>query len=289
MLCIVNSRAHARDLYELIAHLPGAVHLTTLMCPRHRQAVLAQARLDLVAGKPVRLVATSLIEAGVDIDFPEVWRAAAGLDSINQAAGRCNREGRPTLGRTVVFVPAQAKPPRDLAAFWQAALPALGAHADPLSLAAVRRYFHELYFVRGAKGLDAARLDGVEWPILPRIAERAGEGAFPFASVAAAYRLIEDATMPAVVPWDEEAGKLLGRVAATERPLADDLRALQGYVVGLPRRARDAWLAAGVLRPVNPRLGDGLLRFADLAHYRPATGVDLRDPTYRDAELNVIG
>lgn len=93
--------------------------------------------------------------------------------------------------------------------------------------------------------------------------------------------------MPAVVPWDEEAETLLGRVAAMDRPLATDLRVLQGYVVGLPRRARDTWLAAGVLYPVSPRLGDGLLRFADLAHYRPTTGVDLSDPTYRDAEQNI--
>src|SRR5690606_21017912 len=92
MLCIVNTRAHARALFELIADLPGARHMTTLMCARHRREVLASLRRDLANGQPVRLVATSLIEAGVDIDFPEVWRAAAGLDSVAQAAGRCNRE-----------------------------------------------------------------------------------------------------------------------------------------------------------------------------------------------------
>jgi CRISPR-associated endonuclease/helicase Cas3 len=82
MLCIVNTRAHARTLYERIAALPGATHLTTLMCPAHRRAVLASLRRRLAKGQPVRLVATSLIEAGVDIDFPEVWRTVAGLDSI---------------------------------------------------------------------------------------------------------------------------------------------------------------------------------------------------------------
>ena len=287
MLCIVNSRAHARDIYELIADLPGAIHLTTLMCPRHRQAVLAQARLDLATGQPVRLVATSLIEAGVDIDFPEVWRAAAGLDSINQAAGRCNREGRAERGRTVVFDPADAKPPRDLAAFWQAAQAALRRHPDPLSPAAVRAYFHELYFVRGAKGLDRPRLDNEDWPILPHIAERARDLTFPFASIAAAYRLIADATLPVVVPWDKEAVATLNRVGSMDRPLAADLRRLQQYVVGLPRKARDTWLARGVLAPANRGMGDALLRFGDLAHYRPRTGVDLRDPTYREAEQNI--
>ena len=125
MLCIVNSRAHARALFEAIRELPGAAHLTTLMCPRHRRIELAKLRERLKTKEPVRLVSTSLIEAGVDIDFPEVWRAAAGLDSIAQAAGRCNREGRAALGRTVVFEPAEAKPPKELKAFWQAARPVL--------------------------------------------------------------------------------------------------------------------------------------------------------------------
>lgn len=92
MLCIVNSRAHARDLFARIEGLPGAVHLTTLMCPLHRRAVLAGVRERLKAGEPVRLVATSLIEAGVDVDFPEVWRASAGLDQI--AHGGADRNGR---------------------------------------------------------------------------------------------------------------------------------------------------------------------------------------------------
>ena len=93
MLCIVNSRAHARDLFEAIREQAGAVHLTTLMCARHRRVVLAEARKVLKAGKPVRLVATSLIEAGVDISFPEVWRAAAGLANI--ARGGVDRNQAP--------------------------------------------------------------------------------------------------------------------------------------------------------------------------------------------------
>ena len=88
MLCIVNSREHAQALFARIADLPGARHLTTLMCPAHRRQVLAEVRAELKAGRPARLVSTSLIEAGVDIDLPEVWRAETGLDSIAQRA-RC--------------------------------------------------------------------------------------------------------------------------------------------------------------------------------------------------------
>ncbi|MBW0904964.1 helicase-related protein, partial [Pseudomonas aeruginosa] len=88
VLCIVNNRRHARALYESLAGLPGARHLTTLMCAKHRSNVLAEVRQMLKTGESCRLVATSLIEAGVDVDFPVVLRAEAGLDSIAQAAGR---------------------------------------------------------------------------------------------------------------------------------------------------------------------------------------------------------
>ena len=123
----------------------------------------------------MRLVSTSLIEAGVDIDFPEVWRAAAGLDSIAQAAGRCNREGRLVLGRAVVFEPAEAQPPAALKAFWQAARPVLRRHDDPLTLDAVQHFFRELYWQKGDAAFDTARVDGRPG-ILPAIAERAPDG-----------------------------------------------------------------------------------------------------------------
>jgi CRISPR-associated endonuclease/helicase Cas3 len=291
MLCIVNSRAHVRALFEAIRELPGAAHLTTLMCPRHRRIDLARLRERLKREEPVRLVATSLIEAGVDIDFPEVWRAAAGLDSIAQAAGRCNREGRLVLGRVVVFEPDEAKPPAALKAFWQAARPVLRRHDDPLTLDAVQHFFRELYWQKGDAAFDTARVDGRPG-ILPAIAERAPDGRFPFAAIAAAFRMIDDIMEPVVVPWrsgigDHDAETVLNRIAAMDRPLARDLRQLQQYTVPIPPRAREAWLAAGVLRPVHPALGDTLLRFDDLGYYDPQTGLRL-DPDFRSPEANVI-
>jgi CRISPR-associated endonuclease/helicase Cas3 len=190
MLCVVNSRAHARTLFDAIRHLPGRVHLTTLMCPRHRRIELARLRKLLVeTDEPVRLVATSLIEAGVDIDFPEVWRAVAGLDSIAQAAGRCNREGRPGLGRVVVFEPAEAKPPRALAAFTQATEAVMRGHADPLTLQAVQDYFAHVYWQKGDAALDAATINNVPG-ILRAIEERATTLDFPFESIADAFRMM---------------------------------------------------------------------------------------------------
>ena len=98
-------------MFETISDQPGARHLTTLMCAKHRSAVLAEVRQRLKTGQPCRLVATSLIEAGVDIDLPTVLRAEAGLDSVAQAAGRCNREGRRRHedSEVLVFATANAR------------------------------------------------------------------------------------------------------------------------------------------------------------------------------------
>jgi CRISPR-associated endonuclease/helicase Cas3 len=293
MLCIVNSLAHARDLYETIRDLPGATHLTTLMCPRHRRAVLERVRARLAATEPVRLVSTSLIEAGVDVDFPEVWRAAAGLDSIAQAAGRCNREGRLDAGRMVVFEPADAKPPRALELFWQAARPVLRrGYEDILGLDAVRAYFRALYWQKGLDALDAVKV-GSRPGVLAAINEGARDCSVPFRSIAESFRLINDIKVPVIVPWraeeaDDDAYRLLRRIAAMERPRSTDLRALQQYTVAIPRQARDHWLAKGALVPVHAALGVDLLKFEDLAHYRPDTGLDIRDVGLRAAEANIL-
>ncbi len=272
------------------------------MCARHRRKVLAGLRDRLKAGAPVRLVATSLIEAGVDIDFPEVWRAATGLDSLAQAAGRANREGalkdasgRPCLGRVVAFEPLDGHLQDDIKQRWQAALSVLKADQDPLGLETVTAYFRELYWRKGdaKKVFDAARV-GPYPGILPAIAETARGFAFPFRSIAEAYRMIDEEGMePVVVPWqegpeDDDARTLLARIAAMERPRGGDLRRLQHYVVPVPKKARDEWLKRGALSPVHPALGAAILRFPDLSHYRSETGLDLEDLGARDAGMNVM-
>jgi len=107
VLCIVNTRGHARRIFERIRDgEEGCYHLSALMCPEHRTATLNKIRSALLDGSPCRVISTQLIEAGVDIDFPVVFRSAAGIDSIAQAAGRCNREGKLLEGGQVfVFLP----------------------------------------------------------------------------------------------------------------------------------------------------------------------------------------
>ncbi len=293
MLCIVNSRRHAKAMFDSIADLPGAIHLSTWMCPRHRRLVLEGARGGLKAGEPVRIVSTSLIEAGVDIDLPEVWRAATGLDSLLQAAGRCNREFRQAAGRLVIFVPVEDRAPHDLKQSWDAGRAVLRRHPDPQTLEAIADYFGELYINKGAEALDASKLDGTIWPILPKISERADTLAFPFASIGRAFKVIDEAMAPVIVPWsmgphDAEAETLLGRVAAMDRPLREDLRRLQQYTVAIPEKQRNAWLATGVLKAVHPALGEAMLRLDDLAHYDSRSGLRVGEPEHRSPESNVM-
>ena len=92
---MVNTRRDCRELHEL---LPGeTIHLSASMCGEHRTKVITEIKQKLQSGLPVRVVSTQLVEAGVDIDVPVVYRAFSGLASIAQAAGRCNREGRATV------------------------------------------------------------------------------------------------------------------------------------------------------------------------------------------------
>ena len=193
----MTPRRHARELYERLANVEGAFHLTTLMCARHRREKLDTVTRCLKNGAPVRLIATSLVEAGVDLDFPVVWRAEAGLESIIQAAGRCNREGRSAIGEVFVFESAETegrKPPPEIAQFADAGRNVMRCHSDdPMSLDAVHAHFGELYWLKGDTALDARH-------VLRQLAERRRSLDFPFETIAREFRLIEDLQVPVVVP-----------------------------------------------------------------------------------------
>lgn len=295
MLCIVNSRAHARDLFEAIRDQDGAVHLTTLMCARHRRAVLVKVRENLKAGRPVRLVATSLIEAGVDVSFPEVWRAAAGLSSIAQAAGRCNRSGElgalgEAFGRAVVFEPADHKIPPMIAAFYQPARNVLRqAGVDVLGLDAVRDYYHWLYWEQGYGALDAATLAGERFPIIPAIRDTARDLGFPFSRIAQAFRMIDDVMDPVIVPWDHEAREAIAALRHADLPPTGVQRKLQQYTVPVPAKARAAMLATGAVQAIRAEdYGDRFVVLESPSFYDPALGLRLDDPTWRSSEGNIF-
>lgn len=290
MLCIVNSRAHARALFEAIRGQEGAAHLTTLMCARHRRVVLERLRADLATGKPVRLVATSLVEAGVDISFPEVWRAEAGLSNIVQAAGRCNRNGEmgplgQAFGRTVLFTPADRKTPRAIAAFYQPAKNVLRREGvDIMGLEAVRDYYRWLYWEQGHQALDAAQLDGAAFPIVDHIRDTARALATPFESIARAFRMIDDLMEPVIIPWDDAAREAINTLRHAERPPAAVLRLLQQYTVSVPPKTRAALLGRGLEVIRTDQYGDRFVvmvedRAGELPSlYDPAVGMLLEHP-----------
>ena len=285
VLCIVNTRRHARELHEQLADAEGACHLSTLMCAAHRRARLDAVRQRLADGAPVRLIATSLVEAGVDLDFPVVWRAEAGLESIIQAAGRCNREGRAPWGDVFVFEPAAGegrKPPPEIAQFADAARSVMRRYRDePTSLDAVHAYFRELYWSKGDAALDTKQ-------ILRQCAARRQD--FPFETIAREFRLIEDTQTPVVVPWrgedgrDDVAARLLRELEHVSRP-GRIARKLQPYVVQVRPRQRDALIATGAARVI--READFERQFVELENldrYDEHVGLKSDDPTFRAAE-----
>ncbi len=107
VLCVVNLKRHALELLDALEEDKGNLHLSTNLCAEHRRRRLEEVRALLRQGKSCRLVSTQCVEAGVDLDFPVVYRAMSPLESIAQAAGRCNREGRLNeKGEVVVFDPS---------------------------------------------------------------------------------------------------------------------------------------------------------------------------------------
>ncbi len=247
VLCIVHRRDDARELVaELDTLVQDVIHLSALMCPKHRLAVIDRVKESLAANRrrravgedpvPVRVVATQLVEAGVDLDFPAVYRAFGGLDSIAQAAGRCNREGlmQGQLGEVRVFV-APTKPPRgtprkatEVADAMLAADPAL----DPLDPAVYDRYFRDVYAVHAPDpaGVQAMRQ---QWQ---------------FRTLAETFSMIEDdGSEPVVVPYGDAPARLRTLEADPRRA---NLRALQPFVVTVYPQQIRALEQAGVIRRV---------------------------------------
>ncbi|MDP2817921.1 MAG: CRISPR-associated endonuclease Cas3'' [Polaromonas sp.] len=253
VLAIVGTRKAARELQRLLP--PDTLHLSALMCGAHRKVVIDQIKARLKAKReghdlrPLRVVSTQLVEAGVDIDFPVVYRALAGLDSIAQAAGRCNREGRlDGKGRVVVFVPPEPPPLGHLRKGAQACISTLhGQHADPLARALFATYFRQFY---STVDLDSKK-------IVPMLKVELKTLGVQFRSAADAFRLIDDKDSATVVvryaEHSDEIEKLLGLLAA-KGPTRWLMRSLQRYTVSIHKRVADRMLMQGSLTLRMPGL-----------------------------------
>ena len=289
-LCIVHTRAQARRLFQALQSQPGTMHLSALMCAEHRSQQLAEIRRRLDAGEPCRLVATSLIEAGVDVDFPAVYRAAAGIDSLAQAAGRCNREGKrdPASSVVHVFELAGAEPPPSQRVTADAGREIVRRYAgDPFSLEAVHAYFRRVYWALGA-GAECL-LD--ERGILAALETGAAQFMFPFERVEKSFRVIEETMRPVLIPYSGRGAT--GPELIEELARADHVRGiarkLQRYVVQVPKPAFAGLVASGAIQVIRPeRFDNQFWRLANLDLYRDDMGLDFSDPTFRRVESLVL-
>lgn len=262
VLCVVNLKSHAAALLEEMKHDEAVFHLSTNLCALHRRAVLDEVRARLKSGQSCRLISTQCIEAGVDVDFPVVYRALAPLDAIAQAAGRCNREGRLAdddgnrkMGEVRVFEPDVAgdyrkryptRPYFQAAEVTRSMLTIAGKAGLDLNEPAVfRDYYHRLY--------DLTKPETQNRELTVALT------AVDFVRVAKEYRLIDQSAIQLLVPYDAGMDRFneLRRQQEEEGINAQWIRRAQGLTVSVfrPRHDHPAW---GVLIPAKLRYGQGV-------------------------------
>ena len=264
VLCIVNTRKFAQEVYEALPS-EGRFHLSTLMCPVHRKQKLDEIRERLKSGKTCRVVSTSLIEAGVDVDFPRVFREMAGLDSILQAAGRCNREGKRSAESSIVTVfESENKVNKLIAVNRDAAEETVRDWTQPNTTSTIERYFKAYRdFLRNddKSGVMAASEKGIS-----------GCG-LPFEWIAKEFKLIDQNTFTVYISVGE--GKeLISRLREGERS-RELYRKAGMYSVSIYENHFNALINAGAAEP----FGDDAAILTDLSLYSDEKGLatDVRD------------
>ncbi len=238
----------------------GAYHLSTLMCPDHRSKQLDRIRQRLEAGEPCRVVSTSLIEAGVDVDFPTVYREEAGLDQILQAAGRCNREGRSPKDACVVTVfKSGSVPPPMFRTSIEVARMIMGRHEALDAPETIHDYFQTLLEVKGERALDR---EGILIMMRGML--------YPLRTVADRFRLIDHETRTVYVAVSEGSTVWIDQLrnGAVSRSL---YRKLGRCGVNIYERHFQELLATGALE----LLPDGDAILTDMSLYHDAMGLSL--------------
>lgn len=249
VLVVVNLKRHALALMEALGDTSGLFHLSTNLCPEHRRVVLDRVKEHLRGGQPCRLISTQCVEAGVDLDFPRVYRALAPLDAIAQAAGRCNREGRlgalGRLGEVVVFEPKDEgeRRPYPTFAYIQATevtrtLLRIHADLDIGDPAVFRAYYRRLYDLSDPANQSA------------ELAQAFTARDFP--EVARLYRLIDQTAVQILVPWTNRIDEFRAlRSEAEQNGISGYwMRRAQGLAVSVyrPRDGMPEWAIPAPLR-----------------------------------------
>lgn len=200
VLCIVNTRRDAKEVFDRLPKDGICLHLSRMMCPAHVATTIQQVK-DLLKkedDKPIRVVATQLVEAGVDIDFPVVYRQEAGLDSILQAAGRCNREGKQSVATTYVFSLGKEHPlPPGFMSQTNNARLNMGVGHDWFAPKTMKKYFQQLYCRQSS--FDEVVVKGVKCSMEELLYKLDAE----FEKAADVFHLINDNTISVIVNWGE--------------------------------------------------------------------------------------
>ena len=262
VLCIVNTRKHAKGLFDGLTE-DGRFHLSTLMCPAHRKETLITIRERLKNGETCRVVSTQVMEAGIDVDFPVGYRALAGLDSVIQAAGRVNREGKKPSGEMYIFepesefikrTPTYIKQTTDVA---RSVLRKFGE--DPASIEAINAYFKELYSLQdGKRAFDVKE-------ILACFDKSDG---FDFKKAAEKFNLIDNITVAVIIPYNEAAQGFVKDLGYNPYPVAI-LRKLQSYTVNIYEQEFQALNEKGVINMA----ADAYAVLNDMSYYDAQTGI----------------
>lgn len=261
VLCVVNLKSHASDILEELKQDPDIFHLSTNLCALHRRMILDRVRRRLIEKQPCRLISTQCVEAGVDVDFPVVYRALAPLDAIAQAAGRCNREGRladkngiPQMGSVRIFEPdavGNFRKRYPTHAYFQATevtrsmlIESGRAGLDLNDPAIYRDYYRRLYDVSKPEAQNESLANAIK--------------KIDFISVAKEYRLIDQAAIQVLVPYTpyREQFETLQFQQSEEGISAKWIRRAQGMAVSIfrPKLGHPAW---EVLIPAKLRHGKG--------------------------------
>lgn len=236
VLCIVNTRNDAREIYNRLPKEGICLHLSRMMCSDHVKEVINKVKLALKqdSNTVIRVVATQLIEAGVDIDFPVVFRQEAGLDSILQAAGRCNREGMLDKGQTFVF--GLDKPlPNGFISQTNNARKNMGTGLDWFSPEAMEAYFLQLY--SRIPTFDKANIKDLLY-----------KPEMQFETAASVFRLIDDKTTSVIVNWKNSL-ELVNRLK-TEGVSYALMKALSQYSVNVRNNDLKKLTEAGAIEEV---------------------------------------
>ncbi len=244
VLVVLNTKGHAAEVYRGLVSRFGADgiwHLSANMCPEHRSLAVEKIKRAIDNAEPCRVVSTQVIEAGVDIDFPMVYRAMAGLDSIVQAAGRCNRNGHLDMGQVILFDTDSAG--KSIKQQGQTTKEVASIHDDLFSLDAIEHYFRLHLWQRksewdkhGIAGKDMFDATGF---------------VFHFRKADKKYQVIEEYSVPIVVPFGEHGADLIAELQGTQYPTRSLLRKTQRFSVSVPKYKLDQLIDSGACATVH--------------------------------------